>query len=246
MTDAAVVPEGQGLSQIERVVDTFVAPSKTFKDILRSKSWWLPFVLGSICAYLLTFGIAKNVGWSELADNTMHSNPKAEEKLATAPPDQAAMQRKIMTYSMEGGFYASPVINLLGLLFFSVVMWPTINFLFAGKATYGQVFCVFNYAFLPACIKALVVTVLLFFGGTAENFTVDNMLGTSPGYYIETPGALKTFLTSFDVFQLWTLVLLSIGLAIVAKTKRSNGFIAVFGWWLLIVLVKTAWAAAFS
>jgi hypothetical protein len=32
-----------GLSQVERVVDTFVASSKTFTDILRSTSWWLPF-----------------------------------------------------------------------------------------------------------------------------------------------------------------------------------------------------------
>ena len=31
-----------GLSQVERVVDTFIAPSKTITDILRSTSWWLP------------------------------------------------------------------------------------------------------------------------------------------------------------------------------------------------------------
>ena len=37
--------EVTGLSQVERVVDTFVAPSKTFTDILRSTSWWLPFLL---------------------------------------------------------------------------------------------------------------------------------------------------------------------------------------------------------
>ncbi len=37
--DDIVAVEGQaagpGLSQVERVVDTFVAPTKTFKDILR-------------------------------------------------------------------------------------------------------------------------------------------------------------------------------------------------------------------
>ena len=37
--------EVTGLSQVERVVDTFVAPSKTFADILRSTSWWLPFLI---------------------------------------------------------------------------------------------------------------------------------------------------------------------------------------------------------
>ena len=44
---------GPGLSQMERVVDTFVAPKKTFTDILRSTSWWLPFLL----MVLVTLGV---------------------------------------------------------------------------------------------------------------------------------------------------------------------------------------------
>ena len=42
------------LSQMERVIDTFVAPSKTFHDILRSASWWLPWLLG----VLVTLGFS--------------------------------------------------------------------------------------------------------------------------------------------------------------------------------------------
>jgi hypothetical protein len=41
-------------------------------------------------------------------------------------------------------------------------------------------------------------------------------------------------------------VLFSIGIAIVAGVKRSSGYIAVFGWWAIIVLVGAGWAAAFS
>jgi hypothetical protein len=32
----------------------------------------------------------------------------------------------------------------------------------------------------------------------------------------------------------------------VAKTKRSSGYIAVFGWWILLVLIGAGWQAAFS
>jgi hypothetical protein len=43
MTDGAVALDGQakepGLSQVERVVDTFIAPTKTFTDILRNTTW---------------------------------------------------------------------------------------------------------------------------------------------------------------------------------------------------------------
>jgi hypothetical protein len=241
-----LTPEAQGLSQVERVVDTFVAPAKTFTDILRSTSWWLPFVLGTISSYLLTFAIATKVGWSQLVDNTVLSNPSTQAKMANMTPDQVAMQHKIMTYSFQGGFYAAPLINLVYLLVIAVAIWAVINFVFGGKSNFGQVFCVANYAFLPAAVKAVIAALVLFFGTAAENFTLQNMLGTSPGYYIEDAGPLKTFLTSFDLITLWTLVLMSLGLAIVAKTKRSSGFIVIFGLWFLTVLVGTGMAAISS
>jgi hypothetical protein len=239
MTDQVLPIEGQPLTQVQRVVDTFIAPSKTFTDILRSSSWWLPFLLGVVVAYALTLGIGQKVGWSTVVDNEIQANPKLQAQVADASPEIAATIHKRMLYGYEGSFFASPVINILSLLFMAVILWPTINFGFAGKASYGQVFSVLNYAYLPAMIKGLIAVIVLYVGSSAENFTVENMLGTNPGYYIETPGALKTLLTSFDIFTLWTLVLLSMGLAIVARTKRSTGFIVVFGWWLLIVLVKT-------
>ena len=37
--------------------------------------------------------------------------------------------------------------------------------------------------------------------------------------------------------------LVGIGLAIVAKVKKSAGLAAVFGWWLLILIVKVGYAA---
>jgi len=243
MADEVVVPQTKGLSQVERVVDTFLAPAKAFEDMVRSTSWWLPFVVGTLSSYLLTFAIASKVGWSQLVDNTILSSPSTQSKMANLDPSQLAMQHKIMAYSFEGAFYAAPLINIVSLLIIAVVIWAVINFVFAGKSTFGQVFCVANYAFLPAAIKAIIAALVLFLGNSAENFTLQNMLGTSPGYYIEDIGPLKTFLTSFDLFTIWTLVLMSLGLAIVAKTKRSSGFIAVVGLWFITVLVSTGMAA---
>ena len=246
MPDQALAVEGKPLSQGERVVDTFVAPSKTFTDVLRNASWWLPFLLLVIGAYALTGAIQTKVGWQQLVENEIHANPKLSDRLASAPPDQAATQQKIMRGSIQGGFYAAPFLNLGFVALAALVLWGTINFGFGGKATYGRVFCVGMYAALPGVISALLAAVMLFAGRSPESFTTQTMLGSNPGYYLETPGALKTFLTSFDIFTLWTAVLMSIGLAIVAGTKRSAGYLAVFGWFVLILLFRTAMAAVNS
>jgi hypothetical protein len=246
MAEEVLVPEVGGLSQVERVVDTFVAPSKTFLDILRSTSWWLPFLLATLVSYGLMAGISQKVGWAQLTDNQIQSSPSSQAQLANATPEQGVLIRNMMTKSFKYAFAASPLINILSLLVISAVLWPTINFVFAGKATYGQVFAVMNYAFLPSALKAIIATGVLYIGTSAENFTADNMLGTSPGYYLPNPGALKVFLTSFDVFTIWTMVLMALGLAIVGKVKKSSAFITVFGWWFLIVVIKTAYTALTS
>jgi hypothetical protein len=242
--EAVALVEQRPLSQMDRVVDTFVAPSKTFTDILRSRSWWLPFLLSALCGYALTIGIQQKVGWAQLAQNEIQANPKLDAQMANETSDQLAAQRKTMMYSYQGSFYGFPVVSLLSLCIIALILWPTMNFVFAGKATFGETFCVLAYGYLlPSAVKALVTVVLLYVGGASESFNLENMLGTSPGYYLDTAGALKTFLTSFDIFMLWSLVLVSIGMAIVARTKRVNGFIAVFGWWAVMVIVKTGFAA---
>jgi len=238
--------EDQPLSQVERVVDTLIAPTKTFTDILRSTSWWLPFLISTVVAFAMAFSIGQKVGWSAVVENEIQANPRTAQQLANATPESAAAVRKEMLSIDEVELYGFSVVSLIGLLLLALILWPTIKFAFGGKATFGQVFSVLNYALLPAAIKGVIIVAALWIGSSVENFRLGNMLGTNPGYYIESAGTLKTLLTSFDVFTLWTLVLLSIGLAIVAKTKRSTGFIVVFGWWLLMLVVTTTIAAASS
>jgi hypothetical protein len=60
---------------------------------------------------------------------------------------------------------------------------------------------------------------------------------------VDTSKALYSLATSLDIVTIWTLVLLSIGVATVAGVKRSSGYIAVFGWWAIIVLFGVGIAA---
>jgi hypothetical protein len=39
---------------------------------------------------------------------------------------------------------------------------------------------------------------------------------------------------------------MGMGLAIVAGVKRTSGYIAVFGWWVIVLLFNVGIAAAFS
>jgi Yip1 domain len=240
--DALAAP---ALSQGERVIDTFIAPSKTFTDILRNQSWWLPFLISVIVSYGFVFALQKQVGWDTVAANSIKQDPKAVERMANAPAAQQAQIQKITTMSIQYGMYATPIIILISAAVIALVWWGTINFMFGGTATFGRVFAMWLYAGLPLQILYILAIVTLFAGLDREAFNINNPVGTNIGFYLpaETPQWLLKLATSIDVFWLWSLVLGGIGLAIVAKVKRSAGLTAVFGWWILVQLVKVVYAA---
>lgn len=244
MAEELLQEEGTApLSQAERVIDTFVAPSKTFSDIRRDASWWLPFILLSLVSYALAFGISQKVTWSGLVENTIRTTPATAQKFSEMPPEALPKAKAFMEASFKIPFLLNPVTNFILIALFALGLWPTINFIFGGRARYWQVFSVITYAFLVGSLKSIIALIALYVGNTGETFTMDNMAGTNPGYFIDTPGPLKSLLTSLDIFTIWMMVVMAIGLAIVARTKRSSGYASVFGWWGLFVLVKVAWAA---
>jgi hypothetical protein len=131
----------------------------------------------------------------------------------------------------------------------ALALLGTINFVFGGRAKFGSVFAVVYYAWLPMSIKALLGTIVIYAGMAPESFNIKNFSPTNLGAFldpVETNKALYALATSLDAVTIWTLVLLSIGLATVAGTKRGAGYIAVFGWWVIVVLLGVASAALFG
>lgn len=249
MNDVEVPSAGEavsGLSQWQRVACIFSAPSKTFEDIKSGrKSWWMPLIILALVGYLLFAVVALKIGMQQVVDNQIHLNPAQEEKLAQMPTAQREMAAKVSLYMTKGVFIASPLFVLASAALLSLGLWGTINFGFGGKAKYGSIFAVWMYASLPSIVKTLLGTIVTF-ATVPESFNIKNFAPTNIGAFLnplETNKALYTLACSLDAVTIWTLVLLGIGTATVAGVKRGSGYIAVFGWWAIFVLVSVGWAA---
>lgn len=240
-------PGGPGLSQWQRVTNTFVAPSKTFEDIRRgNKSWWLPLIIGAIFTYIFFFAVVQKIGMEQVVENQVRMDPKAQERMANATPDQRATGNKIAVGITEGFFAGGPVVGMIFVAIFSLGLMATINFGFGGRAKFSSIFALFYYAWLPQIIKPILGTIVIYSGMAPESFNIKNYAPTNLGAFldpVDTSKALYTLATSLDAVTIWTMALLGIGLATVAGVKRSSGYIAVFGWWALFVLIGVGWAA---
>ena len=115
MPDAVAQPEASAppLSQIQRVVDAYVAPSKTFTDILRSSSWWLPWLIGIAVSIGLGFAIQQKIGWQKTYENILRQTPAQQQRIEQMPAAQQARVKAIGSTVTRSIFWATPALLLL-------------------------------------------------------------------------------------------------------------------------------------
>lgn len=247
MPDTVAAAEARPLSEVERVVDTFIAPSKTFTDIIRNRSWWLPFILICIVIWGSAYAVDRTVGYVAVAQHETEKNARASEQIQQLPPDQRAAR-----YQMAGKItriisYCIPVLALIFIAIEALVLWGSFNFGLGAKTTFSEMFAVIMYAGLPRIFIAILNIILLFAGVNTENFDQRNPVGTNIGYFLtDAPNWLKTFGSFFDIFSIWSIVLLIIGTSIVARKTKGQAAMVILGWWAIIILVSTGFAAATS
>ena len=246
MTDA-VVPPVTGLSEGERLIDTFVSPGKTFTDIRRSASWWLPFVIMVLCGFLFTYAVDKKVGFDAIAQHQIEKNKFAADRINGLPPEQRAAQYQAAAKRTRMFTYMAPVFILVFALIVSLLWWLTTNFALGANTRFSQIFAIWMYSALPKVVMSLLAAVLLFAGVGVDTFDIQNPVGTNLGYYLsDASPALKAAGSFLDVFGLWSMALAVIGISIVANKTKGQAAVVVFGWWAIGLIISVAGAALMS
>jgi hypothetical protein len=249
MTDTVVQgqqPAGPtGLSQVERVVDAYVAPTKTFIDVRRDASWWLPFLLTIVISLAFAYAVDRQIGFDQVAQANINRNAQAQQRMSAMPDAQRQQAMHMIAMSMKIGSYAGPLIGLIFALIAAGILMMSFNFGLGAKAGYQQYLAVWFYAGLPFLIKFLLAAIAIFAGVSAEQFDIRNPVGTNIGWYLssDVPQWLRTLFSSADIFTIWVVVLLILGCSTVARVKRSSAAILIIGWWVLIILGFTVTAA---
>ena len=240
MSAASASPVGEPLSEPARLIDTFIAPGKTFADVKRVSRWWSPFIMLTFVSYALIIVAGQRVGWEQVTENGLRMSPKQAARLESLPAEQrpAAMERAVKFTRLFS--YAFPLaFNLPFLLIVSAILMASFNFGAGAEIPYRTALGVVTYANLPGVLKALLAIVSLLAGANPESFNFQNPVATNPGYFMDPVASPMLFrlASALDVITIWILVLNAIGFAAVSKLKRGTTFAVVFGWYMALTLV---------
>jgi hypothetical protein len=236
------------LSEGARIVNTFIAPSKTFTDLRHNASWWGPWLLISIFSILFIYAMGRQIGFDQISKNQIAHSSRTEqfEKL---PADQQARQIRISSSFIRYFAYGSPLLILFFSLISTVVLWATFKVAAGAETSFGQAYAIVMYASLPGIIGAILGTVSLFAGVDPEGFDINNPVGTNLAYYLDRATTGKFVLgmaSALDIITIWTIVLMGIGFACTSKVKRSTAIGIIAAWYLAYKLIGAGLAAAFS
>jgi hypothetical protein len=242
------VTEAAPLSQAARVLNTFFAPSKTFTDLRRSASWWVPFLISAIVSVAFVYVADQKVGFRKIAENQLRAQPKQADQVDSMPADQRekTMQtRAVVTKFISYGFAA---FTLIWYVIVAAILLATIKFGLGAEVKFKTLFALVVYASLPGILKAVLASVSLLAGVASDAFTFQDSVATNPGYFVDAASnpVLHSLLAPLDIFSIWTMILGAIGITCICKVKRGAAFAVVFGWFAVLVLVGVAATALFS
>jgi len=240
-------PERPALSEGARIIDTFIAPTKTFNDINRKASWFVPWLLMAIVTLGVAYSVSQKVGWSQVNENQMRMSPKRAEQMEKLPPADRARAEKVGEAMSAGFTYGWPVARLIGLVIVAGVLFLSFRFGAGADIGFGKTLAVTMYADLPIAIKGL-LTIVFLWGGLIQpdQFISQNPIGTNLGAFFKPGTPMYALGSAVDIFEIWILCLAAIGFTCIARIKKGTSFAVVFGWYAVMALIGTGIAAAFS
>jgi hypothetical protein len=235
------------LSEPERLANTFFAPSKTFIDIRRNASWWVPWVILSIFGLLFTVAVGQKVGWNQIVQNEIAKNSRAVEAYDKMAPEQREQQMELQVKISQYFSYGAPVIILIAIVVVAAVLMATFNFGMGAEVTFGQSMAIVAYTWLVSIVGTVLSIITLYAGVDPEGFNVRNPVATNLGHFFSATGNKFVYgmASAVDIIAIWMIILLGIGYASNSKVKTGTAIGVVAAWYIVVKLAGSGFSALF-
>lgn len=229
-TTASTGAQPAPLSLPARFFGIITSPGDTFRAVVAHPRWFgmlvLVTVIVAICAALpLTTDAGKEAG--------LRAQVEFMESLGMQISDQQyeAMRRQaaIAPYTTAGGILlGGPIMELV----FAGILFVIFNVAMGGGASFKQVFAVLVHSSVIGALQQLFTGPLNYFRGAVSSAT--NLAVLLP--MIDSKSFLGRVLAATDLFLIWRLLVVAIGLAILYKKRTQPIAITLLAIYFICVL----------
>ena len=240
-TATAAVPAGaspKGL--ISRIFGVFFSPRATFAEVAAHPKALGALLVGLVIVIAAMFALfSSEAGQQAWIDQQI----RGSESFGRTMSDQQiqGMERiaPYIRYIVAAGYLvAIPIV----LAVVSGILLGIFNAFLGGDATFKQVFAVMAHAGLITVLQTIFVVPLDYF---RESLTSPTTLGAFVPFLDENSFAAR-LLGTIDLFQIWWIVTLSIGIAVLYKRKTGPIATSLLSVYAVVILAIAAVRSALS
>jgi len=214
-----------------RFVGIFMSPRETFDSIAQKPTWLVPFIIATILAIVVNLAIMDIAIKDRIA--------------AIEARGMSGEQIERVQSVMQGGMkYVSVVLTPVGFL----VVWSVLagvlllgcNTIMGGETKFKNIFSVVAWTSMVTTLGGIIHAFLIVSKGTSQGVSTNLSLFLPLPGIEQDPSILYRFLSKFDLFVVWQLILWIIGLAAVSRltVKKSAAF--VLSLWAVYIVITVA------
>jgi hypothetical protein len=226
-TSPATPPAESGFA---RLAGALFSPDETFASIARRPDWLVPLLLYVLLSAAGGFAVARHVDFV----TTMREQIE-ERSQGRMTSDQIDQQVKISASIAKVFAYCVPVVSIIVFVIVAAIMMLIYRML-GGEGTFGQYWSVTLYAWVPRVIQSVIVTIILFVRSTpVAAGDLPTLVRSNLAFLVDPHehAVLFSLLSSFDVFSIWALVLMAIGMAYVSRFSKAKSATVLVSAWLI-------------
>lgn len=217
----------------EDFIDIFTSPSQVFER-RQNGNWFLPMIVVTVIICLIYVGTKSltqpvfDAEYARGAAAALRANPQiTADQLAKGK----AFFEKIQVFIFL-------VFIPVGIFLVGLVLW-LVGKLFDSKMSFQSGLVVASYSALPKIFGAIVGPIIAYFSDPST-LTSATKITPSLAHFFDigtTSPLLLQVLARFDVFTIWSTILLGIGLAVTGKIPRSRAYVAATIVWVIGLVV---------
>lgn len=212
------------------LINIFWSPTRVFSGIKEKPGWVLPFVI--ILVWIaLTAAITVMIARSSPEALTRQEEMMRERGMTEEQIEQAMQITKGPVPVIAGGI-GGAFVFAIRLLLFALILNLFIP-LFAGASSFKKVFAVVSFSSLVT-IPGIVLRLILM-AVTKSPFVTTSLALLVPD--MERTSFFYGFLGGFDLFVLWEMALVALGISCANGIKKVNAYILVFVIWFVSIFI---------
>lgn len=207
--DSGAASASPELSLVSRLIGIITSPKATYQSIVAHPKF-LGMLLVTVVASVVVVGgfLSTRVGQDAWLDTVVPPG---------APPEQAAAMERVAPYAAY--FATGWIVVFIPLLYVMVsgILYAVFNAGLGGNATFKQVLAVTTYAGVPGVLGQFFTMPLNYMRGVMTSAT--NLAVAMP--FVPEESFLGRLLGAIDLFLIWQLIVLAIGLGVLYRRRTQ-------------------------